>query len=174
MVWENFRSYFFRLTYDDLLYPSCNTIATSYVFLFGNQYGTIFCPATEFWSSPERRRFRGNPDALCNCTCFIGYSFTLELLQIYTEDRRWNNEKKNSIDRSRIQMAKHLDKRLLWFFFCLFDFFFFWVVASRLFGGGILVELYWGNYLSIEMNFSFEPEFTRSVNKNMFFLAGWN
>lgn len=34
------------------------------------------------------------------------------------------------------------------------------------------MELYWGNYLSIEMNFSFEPEFTRSVNKNMFFLAG--
>lgn len=35
----------------------------------------------------------------------------LELLQIHTEDCKWNNEKKNNIDRSRIQMAKHLGKK---------------------------------------------------------------
>lgn len=146
MVWENFRSYFFRLTGDDLIYrSSCNTIATSYVFFFGNQYGNIFCPATEFWSSPERRKFRVNLDALCNCTCFINYSFMLELLQICTEDCRWNNEKKNNIDRSRIQMAKHLGKK---FDVCGFVFvlcFFFsscqWTVWWWHFSGAMLGQL---------------------------------
>jgi len=45
------------------------------------------------------------------------------------------------------------------------------VVSSGLFGGGILVKLCWGNYLCIEVNFSFEPEFTRSVNRHVIFLA---
>lgn len=60
MGWEKSRSDFCRLIYDDLIYPSsCNTIATSYIFLFGNQYGNLFCLATESWSGLERRRFRG-------------------------------------------------------------------------------------------------------------------
>lgn len=75
----------------------------------------LFCPATEFWSSPERLRFRGNPCALS--TCFISYGSTLELLQVYTEDCRWNNERKPKTDRSRIRMANHLGKKVGIFLF---------------------------------------------------------
>lgn len=64
--------------------------------MFGNQYGNLFCLATESWSGLERRRFRG----------FI-------LLTVGG------------------------------------------VVATELFGGGILMELRCGHYLGIEMIFFF-------------------